>query len=289
MAIYSLRLTPIGKTTQKAPFTAAAHIRYITRTEAATHVMAARMPQATRAAMRWLRDQERNDRANARVADKLVIAIPRELSLQQGIGLVGEFAEALTQGKASWFAAIHAKGKDRSNPHCHLIVRDRDVSSGQRVVLFSAGPKEVQERAARGFPPPTTIHRVRELWEEVANQALAEAGRVERIDRRRLVEQGQYRLAQVHEGPNIRAMDRRGVKPTSKEKVQRTRALRKKGTAVTRVVRYQDIDAGMTRTEYNAYVREAPGLSMTEVLRRQERIGRSRPQVVQHRERDRGR
>lgn len=289
MAIYSLRLTPIGKTTQKAPFTAAAHMRYITRSNAASHVMSARMPEGARAAMRWLRQQEREDRVNARVADKLVIALPQELSLKDNIALIAEFAEALTRQRAPWIAAIHAKGKDRSNPHCHLLVRDRDPDTGQRVALFSAGPKEVRDRAAKGLTPPTTIHRLRELWEEVANQALARAGRNERIDRRRLVERGEYRLAQVHEGPNIRSMHARGVRPVSKEAEARNRALRRKGTPATRIVRYQDIDGGMTRVEYNAYVRDAPGLSMTEVVRQQERLARARPEVIVHRTTERGR
>ena len=54
MAIYSLRLTPIGKTTQRQPFTAAAHLGYIVRKEAASHTMAERMPEE-RGRMRWLR------------------------------------------------------------------------------------------------------------------------------------------------------------------------------------------------------------------------------------------
>ena len=130
MAIYSLRLAPIGKTTQKRPFTAAAHIRYITRKGAVSHVMSERMPEGRVAAMRWLRSQEKADRVNARVADKLVIALPRELTAQQRVELLWGFAEDLSQGRASWFAAIHAKGKDRDNPHAHLLVRDRDVRNG---------------------------------------------------------------------------------------------------------------------------------------------------------------
>jgi hypothetical protein len=276
MAIYSLRLTPIGKTTQKAPFTAAAHIRYITRATAASVVMSARMPDEPKAAMRWLRQQERDDRANARVADKFVIALPRELDLAANAVLLRTFAEALTRERAPWIAAIHAKGKDRNNPHGHLLVRDRDPNTKKRALLLSAGPKEARERAARGQSPPITLEQVRQLWEEAANQALAAAGHSARIDRRRLVDQGQHRLAQVHEGPNIRAMHARGVKPVSKTAAMKNRALRRKGTPVSRVVRYTEIDGGMTRVEYNAYVRDAPGLSMTELLRQQERVARKR-------------
>ena len=255
MAIYSLRLTPIGKTTQKRPFTAAAHVRYIARPGAATHVMAERMPENKGRAQRWLRSAEKADRKNARVADKLVIALPIELTLDQNIGLVRTFAETLTRGRASWFAAIHARGKDRENPHVHILVRDRDVQTGERVVMFSAGPKEVQQRAAKGKTAPTTLNLIRELWEKSANAALAEAGRRERIDRRRLSAQGIARPAQVHEGPNIRAMHQRGFRPRSTDRVYRNRPGRR-GRARERTVRYGEIDRGITRVEYNNALRQ---------------------------------
>jgi hypothetical protein len=268
MAIYSLRLTPIGKTTQKRPFTAAAHIRYIARPGAVSHVLAERMPEDKGRAQRWLRAAEKADRKNARVADKLVIALPRELTADQNLALVRAFAERLTKGRASWFAAIHARGKDRDNPHVHLLVRDRDVQTGERVVMFSAGPKEVSQRAAKGQSAPTTLNQIRELWEHEANAALAAVGRRERIDRRRLLAQGLARAPQVHEGPNIRAMHDRGYRPRSADRVFRNRPGRRRGVPAQRTVRYAAIDGGRTRVEYN------------EALRREARAGVAMGQTV---------
>lgn len=286
MAIFSLRLTPIGKTTQKKPFTAAAHVRYITRKEAMTISMAERMPEAGSKAIRWLRAQETADRKNARVADKMIIALPRELDAGQQAQLIHAFAEALTEGKASWFASIHAKGKDRDNPHCHLIVRDRDIVTGRRVVMFSAGAKEIKQRAAKGEKSPTTLRMIRELWERFANAALEAAGRPERIDRRTLREQGVGREAQVHEGPNIRAMHRRGYRPKSQERQVGNRAMRKKGTPATRTVRYPAIDRGLTRAEFNDSLKRGAPLTLTERMRLNSRAQRAQP--VRDRD-DRGR
>ncbi len=250
MAIYSLRMTAVGKTTQKQPYTAAAHLKYITRKDAVTHVVAMRMPEGRRQATAWLRRQEQEDRKNARVIDKLVLALPRELSSSQQHELVRAFAEELTQGRASWFAAFHTKGKDTGNPHCHLILRDRDFETGRRVMFLSAGLKEAAERRKKGKSAPTTLKGIRLLWEQHANVALGAAGRTERIDRRTLVEQGVRRRPQIHEGPNIRAMQRRGVRPRSVERVMRSRPGRRGGLS-SRVVRYPDIDRGITRAEYN--------------------------------------
>jgi hypothetical protein len=184
------------------------------------------------------------------------------MGMEQQITLIWSFAERLTQGRASWFASIHAKGKDRENPHCHLLVRDRDIHTGSRVVMFSAGAKEVRERAAKGLSAPTTLRDIRAMWEQFANQALRDAGRVERIDRRTLAEQGIGRSPQVHEGPNIRAMHERGFRPQSRERVYRNRAVRRRGVPPTRLVRYPDIDRGRTRMEYNAALRPAPRVTM---------------------------
>ena len=221
MAIYSLRLSSVGKTTQKQPFTAAAHLKYITRKAAVSQVMAARMPDVRRQAIAWLRHQERDDRKNARVIDKVVLALPRELSSPDRQALVKAFAEELTQGRASWFAAFHMHGKDKDNPHCHLVLRDRDYETGKRVMFLSAGKKEAAERREKGKAAPTTLTTVRALWEKCANAALQVAGRTERIDRRTLADQGLGRNPQVHEGPNIRAMHKRGYRPRSRDRVAR--------------------------------------------------------------------
>lgn len=272
MAIYSLRMSSVGKTTQKQPFTAAAHIKYITRKEAVTHVMAARMPEVRRQAIAWLKREERFDRKNARVIDKVVLALPRELSTKQWHALVKAFAEELTQGRASWLAAFHTTGKDRDNPHCHLVLRDRDVETGKRVMLLSAGQKEKAERSKARKSRPTTAVDVRKLWERFANGALAAAGRAERIDHRSLKEQGVGRAPQVHEGPNIRAMHARGFRPTSRNRIDRRRAYGRR--AGPRVVRWAEIDKGRTRVEYNAALRAA-AQQASEMHLGQERGGRS--------------
>lgn len=255
MAIYSLRVSAVGKTTQKQPFTAAAHLKYITRKSAVTSVLAARMPDRRREALAWLRREERDDRKNARIIDKVMVALPRELTPAQQHGLIRAFAEKLTRGRASWLAAFHTQGKDASNPHCHLILRDRDVETGKRVMFLSAGKKEAAERVGKGRSAPTTLAAVRELWERMANEALAVSGRTERIDRRSLKVQGNSRRPQVHEGPNIRAMHRRGVRPTSRDRIMRNNPHRRRGRATVRVVRYAEIDKGLTRVQYNQGLR----------------------------------
>jgi len=184
VAIYSLHLRSVGKTTH-APRTAGAHLRYITRPKARADLLAGRMPTERHAARRWLDREERRDRQNARVIDKLTVALPRELGALQRRGLVTAFAERVTQGRAAWFAAIHQSGRDAHNPHAHLVIRDRDPETG-RVVLLS-------EKGA--------CRKIRLLWEQAVNAALEAQGSAQRVTRLSYAVQGIEALPQRHRGP----------------------------------------------------------------------------------------
>ncbi|MGM5031149.1 MobA/MobL family protein [Tardiphaga sp. 803_E3_N1_3] len=234
MAIYSLHHSPVGKSTQAQPYTAAAHIGYITRKNAMSQMRFERIPAATpRQMAAYLRGCEDTDRKNARVIDKLMLALPRELSSEQRAELVRGFAEDVTNGRAPWLAAFHEKGKDRQNPHCHLVLRDRDYETGKRVI----GTSEVG-----------STERLRQKWEEHANRALQLAGCQARIDRRTLEAQGVERQPTIHEGPQSQAMDRRGARPKSKRRTLRNRP----GSRSThRSVDYRAIDGGLSRPQLN--------------------------------------
>ena len=232
MALYSLHHSSIGRTTH-AVGTAAAHVAYVTRRRAASAVLSARLPAArpgeAYATRAWFNEQEVADRKNARVADRVMVALPIELDHGQRLALVHEFAEAATLGRAPWLGAIHAEGKDSSNPHLHLLIRDRDPTTGKRAV---------------GLSEKKSTDWLRSLWEEKANAALAAAGVEARIDRRTLVDQGIEREPQIHIGPKPAAIESRGLKPQSQ--------VRSDGRG--REIRWPEIDQGRSRSERRAEI-----------------------------------
>lgn len=237
MAIYSLHHSSIGKSTQSRPHTAAAHVDYITRKRAASRLVSGRMPGDKESATAYVRAQEDRLRKNGRVADKLMLALPRELNADQREALVEGFAEAITAGRASWFGAFHDKGKDVKNPHCHLVVLDRDVDTGKRVF---------------GMSEKGSTERLRKLWEEHANAALARANRSERIDRRTLEAQGKPRRATIHVG--VRSGQ---VIGRNRPIVSRNRNVRNHCQARSRerMVAYPAIDGGKLRLAHNIDIR----------------------------------
>jgi len=194
------------------------------------------MPEDAKQAQKWFCQEEDIDRKNARMADKVMLALPKELTATQQHKLVKEFAEDITKGRASWFAAFHDKGKDQNNPHCHLVIRDRDIKTFKRVA-------ELSEKGS--------TERLREQWETLANQALKKAGSKERISRKTLKEQGIERQPQIHEGVRARKMLEAGKTPESKI-VDFRNGVTAKGRK--RSIDYQKIDNGQTRQDYNAQI-----------------------------------
>ena len=218
MAIYHLSHRTVGRTTHAAG-TAGAHVGYITRATACRAVIAWKIPEAAPgskggAARAWLDAQELADRKNARVIDKLEIALPIELDQAQRVDLVRAFVQELAGGRAvPFFAAIHDKAgtKDEANPHAHVVIRDRDPATGKGRVI--------------GMSEKGSTERAREIWEQVCNETLRNAGHSTRVDRRSLVDQGiTDRASPGHEGPQPRKIEAKG-KPS--DKLMRIREARK--------------------------------------------------------------
>lgn len=231
MAIFSLHQSPVGRTTHPAG-AASGYARYVTRNEACTVILGERMP-LDRSVYAWLDKEEQNDRKNARVIDRVTVALPSELTRDQNIQLLEAYGERMSQARAPWMAAIHDGPGDADNPHAHLIFRDRDAETGRRVMMTSE---------------PGSTERFRQAWEEEVNRALERTGHEIRVDRRSLEAQGIDREPQIHVGAAAQALAERGHEFRSSEQ-QVTRLIDGVPTEVT--INYPAIDEGKTRFEEN--------------------------------------
>lgn len=239
MAIYSCNVASIGKSTH-AGGTAGAHLSYIGRETAEPVILCDHMPSDPARARSWMDSQEGQDRKNARLGDKIRLALPRELTPDQRAGLVRDFMDQLGQGRVPWFAGIHQKGEDEHNPHVHIFVRDRDIDSGKRVLRLSDSSRDREKAGLE----PKAVEWVRERWESVCNDHLDRAGADARIDRRTLEAQGIERTATIHIGPRAQHIEKNVQRPASR--------VRKDGRG--REIDYPMIDAGRTRLERHAEI-----------------------------------
>jgi MobA/MobL family protein len=232
VAIFSLNHSFVGRTTHP-PGSASLFARYITRPGACTETLGQRMPTERGPLMAWLDEQEQGDRKNARVIDKIVVALPIELSHEQNLVLLQNFGERMTEGRAAWMAAVHDGPGDADNPHAHIIFRDRDLETGRRVMLTTE---------------QGSTERFRDAWEQEANIALERGGFDERIDKRSLKDQGIDREPQIHVGAGAEKLREQQYEFRSAEK-EITRLI--DGVPTTVTVNYPVIDEGKTRFQEN--------------------------------------
>jgi hypothetical protein len=236
MAIYSFNHDSFGKTTNRVGAagdnaaynarvnetrldraiqdgTAAGNAAYNAREEATYAVRSHVIPPGPKEAEAWFRQQEQGERKNARMSDRFIGALPRELTPEQCIEAVETFCREVTQDRVPWHFALHLeldkKNEPDWNPHVHIIFRDRDIETGRRSLYTSAGPKERTQLDAKGIDYWTTKD-FREKWSADMNHALERAGHDARIDHRSLKEQGIDRDAQIHIGPGSQNAAKKG-------------------------------------------------------------------------------
>ena len=144
-------------------------------------------------------------RSSATTGRDIILALPHELSHEQRLAAVREFAVSLVEryGVAVDFA-IHAPDRhsDERNYHAHLLMTTRRIGPAG----FGAKTRELD-----GFRNGSAeIEAIRASWERIGNRALEEAGLDIRIDCRSYEDQGLDREATVHLGPVASGMERKG-------------------------------------------------------------------------------
>ena len=188
----------------------------------------------------WINDIEKYEQAdNARPCKKYVMALPRELDLEQQKLIVEKWIRqnCTKHGYAATYA-IH-QSKDGQNPHVHILVANRALKNGkwQRSksktvykldeqgnkipMLDENGKQKVRIRPGKGaekmwmrekieesyLDSKNTLQTMRESWATTCNQYLAPD---QQIDHRSYAARGIMRAPTIHEGYEARAVEKRG-------------------------------------------------------------------------------
>ena len=167
----------------------------------------------------------------AQLAYSFDIALQNEFSMEENINLARQFLleQFVSRGMIVDFA-VHSPDKvdgGISNPHFHVMcpirpmepngkwgnkqrreyVLDEDgnrISDGTGDYVFNAVP-------TTDWGSPETLEHWRQAWAELCNAKFAEKELPCRIDHRSYERQGVDRLPTVHEGPTVRALERKGI------------------------------------------------------------------------------
>ena len=159
----------------------------------------------------WSRAELAERRQDAQIAERIIIALPHELTLKQNIWLLQDHVKEFTRQSRVVQVAIHApEHGDGRNIHAHLLVSMRGVDEHG----FKASKAETQHRYLHRREYVTNL---RERWTEAANRHLGRHGYAARIDHRNLADQGVDRAPTIHLGPGDSRRERHGERSAAGE------------------------------------------------------------------------
>nr|CRY97523.1 hypothetical protein [uncultured prokaryote] len=189
-------------------------------------------------AMLWNEVQKIEKASDARLAREWEVAIPKELSLEQGQKLVHDFGQSLADEGMCVDIAIHDKGD--GNRHAHIMGTTRPIKEngewgakekkayalddkGERIPVIdeSTGQQKVRARKGKGeeklwkrvtvetndWNKSEKVEEWRKRWAEHCNHYLEKE---QQIDHRSYERQGKEQIPTIHEGYVARQIEQRG-------------------------------------------------------------------------------
>ena len=115
------------------------------------------------------------------------------------------------------------------NPHMHVLIPMRAIEpnglfgkkqeqvfvldeNGNRIWDEKRGRYKTESRSCNGLDKHGALEELRKSWARLCNEKFAEKGLDMRLDNRSYERQGVEMLAQIHEGPAVHAMEKKGVR-----------------------------------------------------------------------------
>lgn len=155
----------------------------------------------------WNQVEFAEKRVDSQTAREINVALPVELSVEQNIKLLRGYVKENFVDRGM-IADITIHYDNPQNPHAHIMLTTREITPDG----FGKKCREWNPDFAYGkVKQANSLVDWRESWQIHANRALENAGFEIRIDHRSYAEQGIDKLATIHEGPHVRAMEKKGI------------------------------------------------------------------------------
>jgi hypothetical protein len=152
----------------------------------------------------WTRAVAAEIRYDAQVAERLMAALPHEMTLEQNVSLLCDHSEEFTRDGRVVQATIHpSKTGDWRNITARLLIATRAVTETRFRPTKTEGQSRYLYR--RQY-----LTRLRERWAVDINRHLETNGYAARVDNRSLSAQGVDREPSIHMGLKAVAAERKG-------------------------------------------------------------------------------
>ena len=159
----------------------------------------------------WNNAELAENRKDSRTAREYVVALPKELTIEQNIELVREFAKELTSkynNVADW--AIHNEKDGNGNIHAHILTTTREFNPESKQLGERTSIEWNNTKCQKNNVPVTQeqIKDIRKDWETIQNKHLAMAG----LDLAVSCERKEDReTVKKHLGKEAVALERQGI------------------------------------------------------------------------------
>lgn len=159
----------------------------------------------------WNNAELAENRKDSRTAREYVVALPKELSTEQNIELVREFAAELTtkfNNVADW--ALHNEKDGNGNIHAHILTTTREFNPENKQLGERTSIEWNNTKCQKNNVPVTQeqIKDIRKDWETIQNKHLAMAGLDLAVSCERKEDRG---TVKKHLGKEAVALERQGV------------------------------------------------------------------------------
>ncbi len=186
----------------------------------------------------------------AQLAYSFNLALQNELTYEENLELARQFVleNFVAKGMIADLA-VHDpdKGSDGiQNPHFHVLCPIRPINSDgtwgekqHREYLLDENGKRVRDKNGRfkfnavattDWGTAETLLAWRENWADLVNRKFTEKGIDSKIDHRSYEKQGVDLIPSIHEGPTVRAMEKKGIRT---DKGDWNRLIRKTNTLLS--------------------------------------------------------
>lgn len=176
----------------------------------------------------WNSVEWNETKGNAQLARSIELSLPAELNHEQNIALIRKYVRENFVDKGMCAdAAFH--DKNDGNPHAHIMLTMRPLTAdgkwgdksrleyvldadGNRIPAKQKGRWKTRKVYTTDWDDRGNAERWRAAAADAINEALREAGFTQGfVDPRSYADQGVQRIPMVHEGPDARAMEKRGI------------------------------------------------------------------------------
>lgn len=208
----------------------------------------------------WNKSEAAEKRVDARVAREWLVNLPHELNEQDRKEIAHKFAQTLADRYGTIAdCAIHkptdkeiARGADPRNYHAHIMftTRTAELDDNNEIILTDKATVELSDTNRGKLGLQRVSHEIKEvrlIWEQIANDKLAEHNH-ELIDSRSYAEQGIDILPQVKMGVDATHLERRTEETSIRGEVNRLIAQRNELVWNTTLAKNQKVNDKADRT-----------------------------------------